>query len=158
MSAGISQPCRAPRSFAPTSIVWKIRKHSAPTFGSSLANAMSTPTERTKKRWPRDDDDRDFSEWNDTRERQRQFETAPQHAERRGSDPARQCREGAAQLFRPPGRRCRHGCVQPGAVGSRGAVARSVMNYVKGNPTKASELLGLNRGTLRKKLKQYDLL
>ncbi len=34
----------------------------------------------------------------------------------------------------------------------------SVMNYVKGNQTKASELLGLNRGTLRKKLKQYDLL
>ena len=33
-----------------------------------------------------------------------------------------------------------------------------VMDYVKGNQTKASELLGLNRGTLRKKLKQYDLL
>ena len=32
MWAGISQPCRAPRSFAPTSIVWKIRKHNAPTF------------------------------------------------------------------------------------------------------------------------------
>ncbi|MFH0022469.1 helix-turn-helix domain-containing protein, partial [Pseudomonas fluorescens] len=31
-------------------------------------------------------------------------------------------------------------------------------NYVKRNQTKASELLGLNRGTLRKKLKQYDLL
>lgn len=34
----------------------------------------------------------------------------------------------------------------------------TVMQYVKGNQTKASELLGLNRGTLRKKLKQYDLL
>ena len=34
----------------------------------------------------------------------------------------------------------------------------SVMNYVKGNQTRASEVLGLNRGTLRKKLKQYDLL
>lgn len=34
----------------------------------------------------------------------------------------------------------------------------TVMNHVKGNQTKASELLGLNRGTLRKKLKQYDLL
>ena len=34
----------------------------------------------------------------------------------------------------------------------------SVMNFVKGNQTKASEMLGLNRGTLRKKLKQYDLL
>ncbi len=33
----------------------------------------------------------------------------------------------------------------------------SVMLYVKGNQTRASEMLGLNRGTLRKKLKQYDL-
>ncbi|MEF9671954.1 tRNA-dihydrouridine synthase [Pseudomonas sp. PCH446] len=52
--------------------------------------------------WPHDDDDRDFSEWNNARERQRQFETAPQHAERRRPDPSRECREGAAQLFRPP--------------------------------------------------------
>lgn len=34
----------------------------------------------------------------------------------------------------------------------------TVMEYVKGNQSKASELLGLNRGTLRKKLKQYNLL
>lgn len=33
-----------------------------------------------------------------------------------------------------------------------------VMNQVKSNQTKAADLLGLNRGTLRKKLKQYDLL
>lgn len=34
----------------------------------------------------------------------------------------------------------------------------SVMAYTKDNQSKASTLLGLNRGTLRKKLKQYDLL
>lgn len=34
----------------------------------------------------------------------------------------------------------------------------SVMDYVSGNQTRASEVLGLNRGTLRKKLKQYGLL
>lgn len=34
----------------------------------------------------------------------------------------------------------------------------SVMQHVQGNQTRASEVLGLNRGTLRKKLKQYDLL
>ncbi len=34
----------------------------------------------------------------------------------------------------------------------------SVMTYVKGNQTRASVMLGLNRGTLRKKLKQYGLL
>ncbi|MFT5578890.1 MAG: Fis family transcriptional regulator [Paraglaciecola psychrophila] len=33
-----------------------------------------------------------------------------------------------------------------------------VMKYTRNNQTKASTLLGLNRGTLRKKLKQYDLL
>ena len=33
-----------------------------------------------------------------------------------------------------------------------------VMKYTRNNQTKASVLLGLNRGTLRKKLKQYGLL
>lgn len=34
----------------------------------------------------------------------------------------------------------------------------AVMRYCRDNQTKASEVLGLNRGTLRKKLKQYGLL
>lgn len=33
----------------------------------------------------------------------------------------------------------------------------SVMGYTRGNQSKASLVLGLNRGTLRKKLKQYDI-
>lgn len=33
----------------------------------------------------------------------------------------------------------------------------AVMNYTQGNQTKASKVLGLNRGTLRKKLKAYGL-
>ena len=33
-----------------------------------------------------------------------------------------------------------------------------VMKYTRNNQTKASVMLGLNRGTLRKKLKQYGLL
>jgi Fis family transcriptional regulator len=33
----------------------------------------------------------------------------------------------------------------------------SVMEYTRGNQSKASIVLGLNRGTLRKKLKQYDV-
>ena len=33
-----------------------------------------------------------------------------------------------------------------------------VMKYTRNNQTKAAILLGLNRGTLRKKLKQYGLL
>lgn len=35
---------------------------------------------------------------------------------------------------------------------------REIMAYTRNNQTRASIMLGLNRGTLRKKLKQYDLL
>lgn len=35
---------------------------------------------------------------------------------------------------------------------------RLVMDYVDGNQSKAAECLGLNRGTLRKKLQTYNLL
>jgi len=33
-----------------------------------------------------------------------------------------------------------------------------VMKHSRDNQSRASEILGINRGTLRKKLKQYDLL
>jgi Fis family transcriptional regulator len=33
-----------------------------------------------------------------------------------------------------------------------------IMTYTRNNQTKASLMLGLNRGTLRKKLKQYSLI
>ena len=35
---------------------------------------------------------------------------------------------------------------------------KEIMNYTRNNQTKASVMLGLNRGTLRKKLKRYDLI
>ncbi len=35
---------------------------------------------------------------------------------------------------------------------------RAVLTHTGGNQCRAAEMLGLNRGTLRKKLKQYDLL
>jgi len=37
------------------------------------------------------------------------------------------------------------------------ALLHVVMHHVEGNQTQAAELLGINRGTLRKKLKQYGL-
>ncbi len=39
-----------------------------------------------------------------------------------------------------------------------GPLLETVMAYVRNNQTRAAALLGLNRGTLRKKLKQYGLL
>ena len=35
---------------------------------------------------------------------------------------------------------------------------KEIMAYTRNNQTRASIMLGLNRGTLRKKLKQYNLL
>mgnify|MGYP001323809040 FL=1 len=35
---------------------------------------------------------------------------------------------------------------------------REVMDYTDGNQSKAANILGLNRGTLRKKLKTYSLI
>lgn len=35
---------------------------------------------------------------------------------------------------------------------------KEIMQYTRNNQTKASIMLGLNRGTLRKKLKQYKLI
>jgi len=37
------------------------------------------------------------------------------------------------------------------------AILDVVMNYVEGNQTEAAEMLGVSRGTLRKKLKLYGL-
>jgi len=34
----------------------------------------------------------------------------------------------------------------------------TVMDYADGNQSEAAEILGINRGTLRKKLKTYKLL
>lgn len=34
----------------------------------------------------------------------------------------------------------------------------AVLDYTKGNQSRAAQILGLNRATLRKKLRQYDLL
>ena len=34
---------------------------------------------------------------------------------------------------------------------------RTVMKYSNGNQSRAAEILGMNRGTLRKKLKQYGI-
>jgi len=37
------------------------------------------------------------------------------------------------------------------------AILDVVMGYVEGNQSQAAEMLGISRGTLRKKLRQYDL-
>ena len=39
-----------------------------------------------------------------------------------------------------------------------GPLLEAVLEYTNNNQSRASAILGLNRGTLRKKLKQHDLL
>ena len=39
-----------------------------------------------------------------------------------------------------------------------GPLFEVIMQYTRGNQSRAAIILGLSRGTLRKKLKQYDLL
>ena len=36
-------------------------------------------------------------------------------------------------------------------------LVEKTIKYFKGNQSKAAELLGISRGTLRKKMKQYDI-
>jgi Fis family transcriptional regulator len=38
------------------------------------------------------------------------------------------------------------------------AMLESVMTHTRGNQTRAAEVLGINRSTLRKKLRQYGIL
>ena len=38
-----------------------------------------------------------------------------------------------------------------------GPLIHAVMEYAEGNQTRAAQLLGINRGTLRRKLREYDL-
>ena len=39
-----------------------------------------------------------------------------------------------------------------------GPLLKAVMQYTGGNQSRAAEILGINRGTLRKKLRIHDLL
>ena len=110
------------------------------------------------KRWPHDDDDRDFSEWNNTRERQRQFETAPNTPSEEGQTLRGSVGKALHNYFAHLEGASVTDVYNLVLSEVEAPLLESVMNYVKGNQTKASELLGLNRGTLRKKLKQYDLL
>ena len=58
----------------------------------------------------------------------------------------------------------RHGLQSPGnlyqfTLGEfEKPLIRTVLNFVKGNQSLAAILLGLSRGTLRKKMKQYGML
>ena len=141
------------KEFRPGSTLWKTHKRSAPTF-ARFQRASTEPETEDGQGWPHDDDDREFCEWNNARERQRQPETAPEHAERRGPDPSRRVEKRCNTSPIWKARRTSTTWCSP----KWRPLLESVMNYVKGNQTKASEMLGLNRGTLRKKLKQYDLL
>lgn len=77
----------------------------------------------------------------------------------RRKEPLRACVQSAMELYfhdldghRPEG-------IYDMVIGQvEHALLESVMLHMRGNQTRAAEALGINRSTLRKKLKQYDLL
>src|SRR5690606_3751830 len=154
MSAGTWPLCPAPGSSAPASIVWTAARHRAPPFGSFPPNRTTG-----QRGWPHEaffeqsgfagavpvSDNANLKQHLNTPFEQGQtlrdsVEKALRNyfAHLEGADVTDVYNLVLTEVEAP--------------------LLETEMYYVKGNQTKASELLGLNRGTLRKKLKQYDML
>lgn len=84
--------------------------------------------------------------------------TAPQDDEEAGVGPIRACVDDAVRqyLYQLGDHECRdlHALV---LAEVEPPLLRAVLDHCQGNQTRAARLLGLNRGTLRKKLLQYDI-
>lgn len=73
-------------------------------------------------------------------------------------EPLRACvKEAISHYFDNLGGHECHGLFQLVMNEVEAPLLEAVLEHTGGNQTKAAQLLGLNRGTLRKKLKQYDI-
>ncbi len=78
--------------------------------------------------------------------------------ENRRSDPLRECVRSALQgYFSQLGGHKPNGLYQMVMEEVESPLLETVMEYTRGNQTKAAAVLGISRSTLRKKLAQYDL-
>lgn len=76
----------------------------------------------------------------------------------RDGEPLRQCvREALESYFAHLGEHSPCGLYRMVLSEVEPPLLESVMRYTRGNQSRAAALLGLNRGTLRKKLRQYNL-
>ncbi len=75
------------------------------------------------------------------------------------SQPLRQCvRESIDEFFSHMGDHPCHGLYAMVIAEVEAPLLEAVMNHTCGNQSSAAEILGVNRGTLRKKLREYNLL
>lgn len=77
----------------------------------------------------------------------------------RRKQPLRACVQSAMELYFQDLEGHRPEAIYDMVIGQvEQALLESVMLHMRGNQTRAAEALGINRSTLRKKLKLYDLL
>ena len=77
--------------------------------------------------------------------------------ERQGSAVAQSCRAGSARLLHEPERPPAGAALRHGVARSRRAAVQGGARLRGGNQSRAAGILGINRGTLRKKLRQFGL-
>ena len=77
---------------------------------------------------------------------------------RRRAVPLGRYRRSARVLFRNVERPQARAALRHGAARSRRAAVQAVLDYVEGNQSRAAEMLGINRNTLRKKLQAVQAI
>ena len=79
-------------------------------------------------------------------------------AVRTGKEPLRQCvREAVENYFSALDGHATNGLYKLVLKEVEAPLLQAVLQQTRGNQTRAAEVLGLNRGTLRKKLREYGL-
>ncbi len=79
--------------------------------------------------------------------------------EAHAKEPLRACvRQAVEDYFARLGGHSTTGLYQMVVQEVEGPLLEAVMRHTRGNQSKAAVVLGLNRGTLRKKLKRYNLM
>jgi Fis family transcriptional regulator len=77
---------------------------------------------------------------------------------RRDCSPLRDCTEAALKQYFADLNGCKTGCLYDMVMREvEQPLLKTVLGYTRGNQTQAAKILGLNRSTLRKKLRNHGL-